>query len=344
MKTFQCSCGAPVFFENVSCLSCGRALGYEPLGGSLLAASSPTSGPDAAASFQDPQGNAFRLCDNGARHGVCNWLVEESDPEPRCIACRLNRTIPSLGDARNLPRWAALESAKRRLVWALLVLGLPFPGASRISGATLRFEFLEDHRTNAIDYLEHVSTGHLDGVITINVAEADDVLREQARTDLEESYRTLLGHFRHEIGHYYWGVLIAESAAIESFRSVFGDERADYAAAIDEYYASPVRLPAGDDYVSAYARAHPLEDWADTWAHYMHMWDALDTARAYGLTEISDADGFDTRIGEWVRLSVVLNEMNRSLGVRDAYPFVLGPGATRKLRYVDETIRAARSS
>lgn len=294
--------------------------------------------------FEDAVGNRFRRCDNGVRHRVCNWLVGEGDPEPLCVACRLNRTIPSLRDSRNIPRWAALESAKRRLVHQLLALGLPFPGQSRISGASLQFEFLEDHRTNPTDYLEHVSTGHLDGVITINVAEADDVLREQARTDLEESYRTLLGHFRHETGHYYWGVLVAESDAIESFRSLFGDERADYAAAIDDYYASPVRPSIGENHVSAYAHAHPLEDWADTWAHYMHMWDGLDTAHAHGLTSVSVSDDFDAQLEEWGRLSIVLNELNRSLGMRDAYPFVLGAGAALKLRYVDQTIRAASSS
>lgn len=344
MKTFHCACGAPVFFDSVSCLRCGRLLGFEPRSGGLLAFQVDSDDQDSDLLLDASSGASYRRCDNGLRHDVCNWIVDEADPEPRCVACRLNRTIPNLDDARNLPRWSALEAAKRRLVWELLALGLPFPGQSRISGATLQFEFLEDHRTNPTAYLEHVSTGHLDGVITINVAEADDVLREQARTDLDESYRTLLGHFRHESGHYYWGVLIAESPEIDTFRTMFGDERADYAAALEAYYALPVRPPPGETHVSAYAHSHPLEDWADSWAHYMHMWDALDTARAYGLTEVSPTGDFDSRLNEWRRIAVLLNDLNRSLGARDAYPFVLGPGATEKLCYIDERITSARSS
>ncbi len=333
-----------MFFDSVSCLRCGRLLGFEPRTGELLAFELQSGDPGSGLPLGAVSGTSYRRCDNGVRHGVCNWLVDASDPEPRCVACRLNRTIPNLNDAANLPRWSALEAAKRRLVWELLALGLPFPGQSRISGATLQFEFLEDYRTNPNAYLEHVSTGHLDGVITINVAEADDVLREKARTDLDEYYRTLLGHFRHESGHYYWGVLVAESPEVDAFRAMFGDERADYAAALDAYYTLPVRPLPGDTHVSAYAHSHPLEDWADTWAHYLHMWDALDTAHAYGLTEATSTDDFETRLNEWRRVAVLLNEMNRSLGARDAYPFVIGHGAAEKLRYIDERISSARSS
>jgi len=319
-------------------------VGYAPRPGELLSRLEDRVDPARSEPFEDSNGCTHRQCDNALRYGVCNWLLDAGDSNTLCLSCRLNRTIPNLENPENLRRWSALEASKRRLIWELLALGLPFPGESRISGATLQFEFLEDQRTNPTAYLEHVSTGHLDGVITINVAEADDVLREKARTDLDESVRTLLGHFRHEIGHYYWGVLIAESPEIDGFRSVFGDERADYAAALATYYAQQERTPAGEGFVSDYARSHPLEDWADTWAHYMHMWDALDTAHGYGLTDVSNDDDFESRLGEWRRLAIMLNEMNRSVGARDAYPFALGTGAADKLRYIDERIRSLRPS
>ncbi len=345
MHTFHCACDAPVFFGSVSCLGCGRDLGFEPDRRALVTLEAADDhSPRTYRVLGEDSARRYRRCENGTRHGVCNWLVDAAHANPLCIACRLNRTIPNLDDPRNARRWAALESAKRRLLWGLLELGVPVPGRSRLGGAVLAFEFLEDARTNPTDYLEHVSTGHLDGVITINVAEADDALREQARTDLDELYRTLLGHFRHESGHYYWGVLIADSPELASFRATFGDERNDYAAALAHYYAQPFRAPGGGDYISAYARSHPLEDWAESWAHYLHMCDAMDTARTYGLTEVSDNDPFEKRLDEWVRVTVMLNELKRSLGSRDAYPFVIGAGAARKLRYIDERVRATRPS
>jgi hypothetical protein len=227
--------------------------------------------------------------------------------------------------------WYKLEVAKRRLVYTLDALGLPLDD--------LTFEFRDD-----------VMTGHTGGVVTVNVAEADDAERVKRRNELNEPYRTLLGHFRHESGHYYWSKLIEGSPRIDAFRELFGDERADYAAALKQHYGD---APAGwsDGFVSAYATMHPWEDWAETWAHYLHMTDALETAAACGiaikprrkdepkLTKVSDPASFDRSIESWATITYVLNNLNRGLGVDDAYPFVLSPRAIEKLRFVHETIK-----
>ena len=200
-------------------------------------------------------------------------------------------------------------------------------------------------------------TGHANGVITLNVAEADDDERVRRRVALGEPYRTLLGHLRHESGHYYWDRLIQATGRQEAFRSVFGDERLDYAQALKQHYEGSGQ-PANwqDAYVSAYATAHPWEDWAETWAHYLHMVDLLETAADYrtrvcvpgaagGEEEMEDpytheADDFDELVAQWVPLTLLLNSLNRSLGHEDAYPFALSPTAQNKLRFVHDTIHA----
>ena len=338
VKTFECACGASLFFDSFSCLNCGRPTGFDPAQRSLFTLEEAGTNTQRYTLVQADTKALYALCDNQIQHGVCNWLLPATDKHTLCISCRLNHTIPNLAEHENLRRWGSLESAKRRMILGLLDLGLPFPARSRLGGATLSFQFLEDARTNPYAYLQHVSTGHLDGQITINVAEADDALREQARTDLNESYRTLLGHFRHESGHYYWGVLIADSVNLQSFRETFGDERIDYAQALETYYAGAQGNVVPGLYVSDYARAHPLEDWAETWAHYLHMHDILDTAHAWGLTTVTRRDGFSARMTQWRRGSVFLNELNRSLGARDPYPFVIGAGAADKLHYIDKLI------
>src|SRR5437868_9942335 len=127
-------------------------------------------------------------------------------------------------------------------------------------------------------------TGHKDGIVTMKVEEADDVTRVRVRTQMREPYRTLLGHFRHETGHYYWDRLIANSDWLEPFRGLFGDERASYAEALDRHYQQGAPLDWQPQYVSAYATMHPWEDWAETWAHYLHMMDAVDTALGFGMS------------------------------------------------------------
>jgi hypothetical protein len=199
-----------------------------------------------------------------------------------------------------------------------------------------------------------VMTGHRAGLITINVAEADDPYREQTRKEMGEAYRTLLGHFRHESGHYYWDRLIRDSDQLGAFREMFGDERADYDAARESHYRRESEPEWPQAFVSAYASMHPWEDWAETWAHCLHIVDTLETARAYGLVlEPRPVGGspqqrlsaravhferFDDVITAWVPVTIALNSLNRSMGLPDLYPFVLSPRAVRKLRFVHDVI------
>jgi len=202
-----------------------------------------------------------------------------------------------------------------------------------------------------------VNTGHADGIITINIAEADDAERERRRRQLYEPYRTLLGHFRHESGHYYWDLLIKNSPRINAFRETFGEERSDYRAALERYYQSGPSTEWAKDFVSAYASAHPWEDWAETWAHYLHMADTLEIARACGLSlrphrpdepalaaaigpGHGDPMAFDELTKRWFSLTYVLNNLNRSLGQPDGYPFVLSNAVIDKLRVVHLAIKS----
>jgi hypothetical protein len=283
--------------------------------------------------------------------------VPLDDATPLCIACRLNRTIPDLDDADNRRYWHAIELAKRRLVAQLLFLDLPVAPKSVDLQKGLAFDLLR-----AAPGGPPVMTGHADGLITINVEEADDVQREQVRTAMNEPYRTLLGHFRHEIGHYYWDRLIRPSRWLEPFRTLFGDERADYARAIRANYDNGPPVDWPDRHISAYASCHPWEDWAETWAHFLHTVDSLGTAVAHGL----DADDIDMEfepfgrealydpnhpdadrtlllINSWMEMIALLNEMARSLGQPDFYPFTLSRAVVKKLHFVSLVVAGLRS-
>ena len=324
MIDFHCECGQKLFFENTSCLQCGVRVAYDPAARRML----PLAATDAGAAPRSPAGS---LCRNGLDHGVCNWIVSEPGQE-YCISCRLNQTIPNLTGLDRLYWWKQLENAKRRLIYGLLQLKLPVAG-KRESQSGLAFRFIEDRRSNPDVREEHVYTGYSDGVVTINVAEADIVRREIERQHSGELYRTLLGHFRHESGHYFFDLLVDSDARRWRFRELFGDERIDYRAALSRHYAAP---PARNyNCISAYAQSHPLEDWAEVWAHYLHMNDTLETAGSYGLPHGAEAD--DTLadlLRKWSELTILLNSLNRSMGLEDAYPFVLSEAVVSKLRFV----------
>jgi hypothetical protein len=198
-------------------------------------------------------------------------------------------------------------------------------------------------------------TGHSGGVITISLAEADDAERERRRNALREPYRTLLGHMRHESGHYYWTRLVEDTDRLDAFRAQFGDERDDYAAALQGHYTNGPVADWQTRFVTAYASAHPWEDWAETWAHYLHIADTLETAAACGvsirprrgdepaLPKVPDTAGtpatsFDRLMASWYPLTYLLNNLNRGLGLADGYPFVLSPPAVEKLRFVHDTV------
>ncbi|HEU0202241.1 MAG TPA: putative zinc-binding peptidase [Burkholderiaceae bacterium] len=362
MKLFTCArCGQLLFFENVACTRCGATLGFlpEPM---RLAALEPAGDATDEGIWQpigEPAGAAprYRRCANYAEHAVCNWMVQADDDEPLCLACRLNRTIPDLSVAPNEELWRTLEREKHRLVYSLLRFGLPvIPRSEDPSG--LEFDFLAD-TASRFSERGRVLTGHSEGLITINIAEADPAERERMRTQMAEPYRTILGHFRHESGHYYWDRLIRESAWLDECRRLFGDDTLDYSRALEHHYSSGPPADWSERFVSAYASMHPWEDWAETWAHYLHIVDTLETAYEFGLRirpRAGDDDAlavrhdfnayhqeaFEPLIEHWLPLTFALNSLNRSMGHEHAYPFVLAPAVIEKLGFVHGVVHAAR--
>lgn len=329
MKNFSCCCGQTLFFENTRCLNCGKAVGFNPNDLSMYAV-----GEDSRVQIG---AQYYRLCKNAADYDVCNWLVADSGAA-YCISCELNHTIPNLLAENRRRWWKSLEHAKRRLIYSLLSIGLPVVG-KHIDKRGLAFEFIEDKRTNPKVFEEHVNTGHDNGLITLNIAEADHVSREITRRYTGELYRTLLGNFRHESGHYYFAYLVSEGGFKEQFRDLFGDERADYSTALNHYYSNKANLPNNAELISHYAQAHPLEDWAEVWSHYLHMVDTLETAAEYKMQQGSThLDDIDELLVKWSELSMMLNSLNRSMGLEDAYPFILSELTLKKLRFVHDLI------
>ncbi|MEY4508523.1 MAG: hypothetical protein RLZZ450_645 [Pseudomonadota bacterium] len=356
MRLFTCgSCGSTVFFENVRCTQCGHSLAYLPDARRVVAIEPVEGDPSLFNALSEKaQGQRYRLCANSTDFGVCNWAVPEADDNPLCEGCRLNEIIPDLSSPENLGKWRNLEMGKHRLIYALRGLGLPIESrAERPTGIV--FKFMEDTPDGA-----KVFTGHNDGEITINIAEADDPFREKLRKQLGEGYRTVLGHFRHEIGHYYWDRLVKSSPWLSACRALFGDEQVSYEESVKHHYANPPPSDWPLHFVSSYATMHPWEDWAETWAHYLHMVDTLETARGYGLVlrpkpvdgapqvalaaRTIDFDDFDDLLRGWVPLTVALNSLNRSMGIVDPYPFVLSADVIEKLRFVHDIIEYVDAS
>lgn len=343
MKNHTCSkCGSKIYFENVQCLKCGAALGFDA-SRLAMAALEPDADLDAAFRPIGLDSGPVRYCTNAA-HAACNWLTPAGNDDGFCIACGLNRTIPDLSFAGNLEAWQELERAKKRLVYDLLRFGLPLDTRDA-GGERLTF-----------DFLLNATTGHLDGVITIDVTEANAVERERQRQLFGEPYRSLLGHLRHESGHFYWNVLIAATGRQEEFRALFGDERMDYGAALARHHAEGPPPDWPEHFVSAYASAHPWEDWAETWAHLLHIVSAVDTAQAEGMEprasglifgaawpfKIYDThreETFDALMDRWIPLSIALNNMSRGMGHDDFYPFVIPAAARDKLAFVHRAVQ-----
>lgn len=332
MRTFHCDCGHRIFFDNSSCLGCHRELGFDPERLLLVSLQGDPAGPLTSAS-----GESWRRCSNFHRYGNCNWLLAAGEEGTLCASCRLNDIIPNLERPDNLHLWTRVEQAKRRLLYSLYKLGLPLEGPAPDSPG-LRFRILEDRRRNPEVFESFVATAHLDGTITLNVAEADDVSRTAEREQMQERYRTVLGHLRHEAGHFYFRRLVDSPELQAEFRGLFGDPDADYPSAVRAYYENGPPVDWPDQYVSAYAAAHPAEDFAESFAHFLHIDDALETARAAGLTADRAVAGEDW-LGEWVTLAITLNEILRSLGAEDPYPFVLTEPVKAKLVFIDRLVR-----
>jgi hypothetical protein len=351
MKSYHCEgCGSLVFFENVSCLTCGHALGFLPSSGELTALEPAANGAFRALSAR-AGGRLYRQCLNWQRRQICNWMVPADDPNPFCASCRLNEVIPNLDLRGNLERWRRLEMAKRRIIYTITALCLPLDSAPDEGRPALRFSFLGD-----LAGLAPILTGYENGLITVNIAEADDDERERRRLDMHEPYRTLLGHLRHEIGHYYWDRLIARGPRLDRWRELFGNETRPYAAALQSYYQCGPPADWQARCVSAYAAAHPWEDWAETWAHYFHMIDTLETASTFGMALMPQSEtpgssqpeliggfdgNFDGMMDNWRAIVYMLNSLNRGMGLQDLYPFAPSRLAIDKLRCVHDVVQSA---
>ncbi len=336
MKRFHCTCGQEVFFEDKICRACGASLGFSPTTLEML--SIPEN--KAAKLWTNNQKTVLRACALRNHPVGCNWLVPLNTEEKQCISCRLTRTIPAQNIPINVQRWAILEQAKRRLMYSLLTLKLPIVGRKQDPIAGLTFDFLEDQRTNPLVKKAYIATGHKKGTITLNVAEADDTHLVRTRIKMNERYRTVLGHLRHEIGHYYWDKLIRNSPWYPRFRHLFGGEE-NYRQALDYYYTYGPIPNWEKRHISAYASSHPWEDWAETWAHYLHIMDTLETATSFGVIKhppSTDVSGFHLLMQEWRQLTIMMNSLNRSMGLADAYPFTLTPQVTVKLRFIHQLI------
>jgi len=352
MKIYNCDlCGHQIYFENTLCLSCGSQLGYLPLL-DHMSSLEPIDGTWWKAPAPALQGARYRKCQNYQKENICNWMISQDDLYDFCISCRLNEMIPDLSIPENHQYWHRIELAKRRLIYTLLRLGLPLRNKKENPRDGLAFVFLADDNIQEELETKRVFIGHFKGRITMNIAEANDAIREKMRLDMNEEYRTLLGHFRHEIGHYYWFLLIENNQdLLAQFRQVFGNEEEDYNQALKRYYAQGPVLDWSQHYVCAYASAHPWEDWAESWAHYFHMFDALETAQALGLTakfkeghesKIIDWGGdlhnFEAMKSQWGYLCATLNSLNRSMGMKDVYPFVLPDAGIAKLGFIHKVI------
>ncbi len=341
MKRYYCQCGGELFFDNTFCSTCNSELGFDA---DLCAIVAIDQKEGVWHQKADPS-VTYKQCEHRTDQLNCNWLIPAHSEQVQCQSCVLTRTVPILNNPQNWNRWRILEVAKRRLIYGLLRLELPFFAQHNEIATDLVFDFLEDKNSNPNIDIEQVYTGHANGVITVNAAEADSSYREATREAMNEPYRTLLGHFRHEVGHYYFEQLVKNTSVYTDFVQLFGDDTIEYRSTMDAYYASGPQEDWQTTYISAYASAHPLEDWAETWAHYLLIIETLETALAYKLIPKLDKDEqFDVMMSEWMQLVVVLNALNRSTGGSDAYPFIIGDTVKQKLQFIHKMVRARRQS
>jgi hypothetical protein len=350
MKTFHCDkCSQQVFFENTLCFNCQSMLGYQPAQRTINSFEQTPTGYWRSLNRCD-EGRLYKQCINYVQHNVCNWMLPAGDPHALCESCQLTVVIPALSNPKNHVLWSRLETAKRRLLFSLASLNLSPVSKAEQPATGLAFQFLDNEVTN-----EQVMTGHDNGLITLNIAEADPAYRESTREQMHERYRTLLGHFRHESGHYYFDRLIDGTAWVDGFRALFGDERQDYSGCLHRHYEQGPPSDWESHFVSSYASSHPWEDWAETWAHYLHMVDTLETAHACGLSLQPAKAGepaldnrslpvktgaFEETLHDWFALTYVLNSLNRSIGMPDSYPFKLSTPVLDKLAFVHKVVQA----
>jgi hypothetical protein len=322
VKAFRCRvCDNSLHFDNSVCVSCGTSLGYSRSERAIVPV-------DEHGQYVDATGLVWHVCRNLGLSG-CTWLSRV--PGGQCSVCDLTRTRPADDDPVGLEQFPLAEQAKRHLVAELDTLGYRVRSKEEDPEEGLAFDLL-----SSVD--ENVVIGHANGIITIDLAESDDAHREKVRANLAEPYRTMLGHFRHEFGHYAEWQLVRGDELMQRCRELFGDESKDYQAEIDRHYAEGPPADWASSFISTYATMHPFEDFAETWAHFLHIADTIETARDYGLLTVGSIADFsqfrDVVTGVWIPLSIALNQMNRSMGKDDVYPFVIPPPVLDKLDFV----------
>ncbi|OZV68471.1 zinc-binding metallopeptidase family protein [Winogradskyella aurantia] len=348
MKIFQCGhCGHALYFENHLCENCGHLSGFRDTDRKMLTFNPNTQ----TALISDREQREYKYCKNKI-HEVCNWVIDKDSDEEFCTACQFNRTIPNLTDVNNYEKWKELEIAKHRLIYQLQKIGLSLSSKIKDNDGFC-FDFVTQQNDPSL------MTGHANGVITILLREADAILREQMRKQFLEPYRTLIGHLRHEVGHYYWNRLIlTDKEALSQFRSIFGDERQDYGEALKAYYKMGAPEYWQNTFISKYATSHPWEDWAETWAHYLHIMDMVETAYFFGVdvkpknlddettTKVSfdpyTETDFSAIVDVSIPLSFAVNSINRAMGLQDVYPFVIRPAVVEKMTFIHQLLLPKR--
>lgn len=358
MKQFNCVCHEVVFFDNTQCVSCTRELGFCPTCRHLVA----LIGSDETG-FRCGNtvcGAALRKCYNYQAEGVCNQCIpaEDYDHNGFCGCCRFNAVIPDLNKGDNRVKWLRLERAKRRAFYYLDLLGLPRGNAQEGFHPPLSFEFKEpitvdtadpgSYKTaGLLDDAEVVMTGHLNGTITINIHEADPVERERLRVQFGERNRSLIGHFRHELAHYYWDLLVRNHDEA-NFIAVFGNHKnPPYHESIDRYYQNGPPYDWREHYTSAYASMHPWEDFAETFTTYLEMVAVLDTAHHMGLNSgcaFSPTMDMEQMVGHFIRLGTVLNEINKTMGLKDLLVRSFRGQVIDKLCYIQSLINRSQQN
>lgn len=342
MRAFDCpACGGPAPFESQSCPGCQVPLAFHVPSMTLVTI------PDDSVTVDDVR---WLRCANWA--WGCNWLVADDSGSGQCFAGTFIRKRPDADDTLALERLAETAKSLRRLLFQLMDLSLPTEPYHR-QDMGLAFDLISSRSSGT-----PVIIGHAHGVITIDLAESLDAHRETLRVRLGEPYRTMLGHFRHEVGHYYQAILVENSPVIADCRELFGDERASYADAIARHYKFGAPEGWQESYISEYATMHPWEDFAECFAHYLHITDTLATAAESGLvleadrvrwdlpaditprSDYSLAD-IDELLGDWKVLSGVFNRINQSMGKGDLYPFTIPAPVVRKLAFVHRVVTTA---
>lgn len=320
MQRFSCpACGTAAYFHNLTCV-CGQPLFFDPEARVML--------------------NQGEACANRPTIS-CNWIA---DGGQYCRSCAMSYVVPDLNVGDNLLMLARAESAKR---WVLANLSCWQWFTNADVGRRPRFLMLSEYTSGRS---EQIMMGHAAGEITINVTEADELIRLQRQRELGEQYRSMVGHFRHELAHFCFDRLSLSPEFLSEFRELFGDERQDYGTALLRHYEAP--LAPGEDYITPYSTAHPHEDWAETVAHLLHLVDFSDSFVSAGLAMRGVPEGFtpysepDTNrlINVATEIAIAINDINRALDNSDLYPFVLTGPVRQKLSFAHRWMRGHLSA